>query len=183
MVRYLLKATRMLIDSWACKSPPAWNPKIELIFDEANIFKRDILLIHCQVDSTIICPPVQILQELPDPAGAAKQEMELCQQSTTSSANLVRSNALVPSKTASSKLYKALSNSLARMAGFSFSFTIPANPLKPVREGEERIRSSTNGRYFIVDGQGEVERVATQCVFTRVQRSCVSPQLEGSQNW
>ncbi len=182
MVRNLLKSSRMLIDSWARKSPPAWNPKIELIFDEANVFKRDVLLIHCQVGSTIICLPVQVLQELPDPAGAAKQEMELCKQSTTSSAKLVRSNALVPSKTASSKLYKALSNSLARMAGFSFSFTIPASPLKPVREGEERVRSSTNGRCFIVDGQGELGRVATQFVFTSVQRSCVSSQLEGSQN-
>jgi hypothetical protein len=148
-----MQAARLLAASWQKQD----MPRVEVLFDEANVFRRQVLIVQGVLgNGMLISYPLQVVSELHhndvSPSGKALELAKQTQQKQPKGRRL-RRNSLLCSKAASGALYESLSNSFDKLARWSFSYTIAAAPLEPVGRGEKRCRAD-NGRHFIVDHSG-----------------------------
>ncbi len=131
------------------------TPRLELVFDEAKVFRRNILVVQAVANGTMLCFPLQEIPELPATGGAEGKLQELVEQQQAQEAdnNKIRVNNLRVPLAATAALYEALSNSLFQLIGASFGQTVSGSPLSPVRRGESRVKTP-EGKAYIVGSEG-----------------------------
>jgi hypothetical protein len=153
-VRFFLKAGALLARSWAASQ----MPRLELLFDEARVFKREVLVIQGAVEEYMFCCPLQVLGDLLNAQGssssdACRKGCELAEQAQDKRSKKVRRNSLFTNKAASVALYEGLSNSLEQLMSWSFAYAVPAAPLAPLQRSERRLKTE-DGRPYITDENG-----------------------------
>jgi hypothetical protein len=147
-VRHLMKSSVCVLDSLRAQAVPA----LHIICDEARICRRNSLQVVLNVGELVIYAPLQNLPEVSfnmDVTDEVKLVTLTEQQRQPTETAKVRAAGWNTKKGATMTFYGALSNSLRRLVGFTFSLSKSPSPLRPVGRGE--IREERNGRHVIVN--------------------------------
>jgi hypothetical protein len=152
---------------------------LTVCFDEARVFKRQVMVGFIVADRTIVALPLQIVADYNEYGDLSRLEesaleTQLADNKASASSKPKSANPLLTSKGATAQLFSSLCNSLSNFMQLSFQLAESPAPLRPVQAREERRESQTPNR-FVVAHQHTGLVVFVACVRLRLSLLGVWP--------
>jgi hypothetical protein len=162
VARYLAKAATLLAADFSRELP-----RLHIATDESRVCKRNLLQSYVTAQGKLMALPPMRVPELCDRDenfDAAARNKFLADRAPEAFHSFAlkgeqREKEKMPPKPhgdATRKLFAALQHQLNVVVGFNFSFCIPPHRLRPLREGEVRLKvPGTNQAYLLHQGSGQ----------------------------